>query len=96
MAVVDRARDRHRHEPVVHEVGDLEIAFRRAGTGAPLVLLHGAVCDSRVWRVELESFAFDGVLHSGSAQVVEDQRGEAGTSTFGARGGVIWQATVRR
>lgn len=35
----------------------LRIAFRRRGTGPPLVLLHGAVCDSRVWRVELESFA---------------------------------------
>lgn len=33
------------------------IGFRREGAGPPLVLLHGAVADSRVWRVELESFA---------------------------------------
>ena len=39
------------------DVAGLRIAFRRRGAGTPLVLLHGAVCDSRVWRVELESFA---------------------------------------
>ena len=35
-------------------VAGLRIGFRRRGAGTPLVLLHGAVCDSRVWRVELE------------------------------------------
>jgi pimeloyl-ACP methyl ester carboxylesterase len=39
------------------DVAGLRIGFRRRGAGTPLVLLHGAVCDSRVWRVELESFA---------------------------------------
>lgn len=39
------------------EVDGLRIAYRRRGSGVPLVLLHGAVCDSRVWRVELERFA---------------------------------------
>jgi len=34
-----------------------EIAFRRAGSGPPLVLLHGFLCDSRVWRTQLESLA---------------------------------------
>ena len=29
------------------------IAYRRAGSGAPLVLLHGFLCDSRVWRRQL-------------------------------------------
>ena len=38
-------------------VGDLTIAHRRRGRGPALLLLHGAVCDSRVWRVELESFS---------------------------------------
>jgi pimeloyl-ACP methyl ester carboxylesterase len=33
------------------------VAFRRRGTGPGLLLLHGAVSDSRVWRVELETFA---------------------------------------
>lgn len=37
-------------------VGPLSIAYQRAGHGTPLLLLHGAVCDSRVWRVELETF----------------------------------------
>src|SRR5262245_11593433 len=36
----------------------LRIAYRRSGsTGPPLVLVHGAVCDSRVWRVELETLS---------------------------------------
>lgn len=39
------------------DVAGLRIGFRRRGAGTPLVLLHGAVGDSRVWRVELESFA---------------------------------------
>ena len=39
------------------DVDGLRIAYRRRGTGPALVLLHGGVCDSRVWRVELESFA---------------------------------------
>ena len=38
-------------------VGDLEIGYRRAGDGPGMVLLHGAVSDSRVWRLALESFA---------------------------------------
>jgi pimeloyl-ACP methyl ester carboxylesterase len=39
------------------EVDGLQIAYRRRGAGPPLVLLHGAVCDGRVWRVELDAFA---------------------------------------
>jgi pimeloyl-ACP methyl ester carboxylesterase len=35
------------------EVGGLRIAFRRAGEGPPLVLLHGGVSDGREWRAQL-------------------------------------------
>jgi len=38
-------------------ISGLDIAFRRAGHGPPLVLLHGGMCDSRVWRPQLESLA---------------------------------------
>lgn len=38
------------------EIEGLRIAFRRAGEGPCLLLLHGAVCDSRVWRREIELF----------------------------------------
>jgi pimeloyl-ACP methyl ester carboxylesterase len=35
----------------------LRVAFQRRGTGPCLLLLHGAVSDSRVWRVELDSLS---------------------------------------
>jgi pimeloyl-ACP methyl ester carboxylesterase len=35
----------------------LEIAYRRAGTGPPLVLVHGAAEDSRIWRAQLTGLA---------------------------------------
>lgn len=35
-------------------VGGVRIAYRRSGSGAPLVLFHGAFEDSRVWADELE------------------------------------------
>lgn len=39
------------------DVDGLRIAYRRVGTGPPLLLLHGAVSDSRVWRVELDALS---------------------------------------
>jgi pimeloyl-ACP methyl ester carboxylesterase len=39
------------------EVAGLRVAFERAGSGPPLVLVHGAVCDSRVWRPQLDDLA---------------------------------------
>jgi pimeloyl-ACP methyl ester carboxylesterase len=39
------------------EVGGLRIAFERVGAGAPLVLLHGALGDSRNWRRQLEELS---------------------------------------
>jgi pimeloyl-ACP methyl ester carboxylesterase len=39
------------------DVGSLRVAFQRRGDGPCLLLLHGAVSDSRVWRVELESLS---------------------------------------
>jgi pimeloyl-ACP methyl ester carboxylesterase len=39
------------------QVGQHSIAFRRAGSGAPLVLLHGFLSDSRCWRTQLEDLA---------------------------------------
>ena len=38
-------------------VGAQRIAYRRRGDGPCLVLLHGAPCDSRVWRTQLESLS---------------------------------------
>ncbi len=39
------------------DVVGIRIAFQRRGDGPCLLLLHGAVSDSRVWRVELESLS---------------------------------------
>jgi pimeloyl-ACP methyl ester carboxylesterase len=39
------------------QVGGLRVAYRRAGQGAPLVLLHGGLADSREWRRQLEGLA---------------------------------------
>ena len=39
------------------EVGGLRIAYRRAGQGPPLVLLHGGLADSREWRRQLDGLA---------------------------------------
>jgi pimeloyl-ACP methyl ester carboxylesterase len=35
-------------------VGGVRIAYRRRGSGAPLVLFHGAFEDSRIWAAEFE------------------------------------------
>ncbi|ACV78978.1 alpha/beta fold hydrolase [Nakamurella multipartita] len=39
------------------DVGGRRIAFRRAGTGPPVLLVHGAMADSRDWHHQLEAFA---------------------------------------
>jgi pimeloyl-ACP methyl ester carboxylesterase len=39
------------------EVEGLEIAFQRAGAGPPLILVHGGISDSRVWRAQLEDLS---------------------------------------
>lgn len=42
------------------EVGGLEIAYERAGSGPPLVLLHGYVGDgATTWRRQLEGLSDD-------------------------------------
>lgn len=39
------------------EVAGLTLAYQRAGQGPPLVLLHGAYEDSRIWRRQLDGLA---------------------------------------
>lgn len=39
------------------EVGPHRIAYRDEGGGAPLVLLHGFLCDSRCWRPQLAALS---------------------------------------
>jgi pimeloyl-ACP methyl ester carboxylesterase len=41
----------------VVRVDGLEIAYRRAGGGPPLVLVHGGACDGRLWRPQLAALA---------------------------------------
>ncbi len=44
------------------EIGGLEIAFERTGSGPPLVLLHGGLSDGREWRRQLDGLAADFTL----------------------------------
>jgi pimeloyl-ACP methyl ester carboxylesterase len=39
------------------KIGGLRIAFERKGQGPPLVLLHGALSDSRMWRRQLDELS---------------------------------------
>ena len=41
----------------VVRANELEIAYERAGEGAPLVLVHGAAEDGRIWRPQLAALA---------------------------------------
>lgn len=41
------------------DVGGIQIAYTRAGSGPPLVLLHGAPADSRTWQWMLPDLARD-------------------------------------
>lgn len=38
-------------------LGDLRIAYTRAGNGPPLILLHGGMDDSRLWRRQVDGLA---------------------------------------
>ncbi len=39
------------------DIAALRIAYERAGTGSPLILLHGGLGDSRDWRRQIPDFA---------------------------------------
>ncbi|HEX7297957.1 MAG TPA: alpha/beta fold hydrolase [Solirubrobacteraceae bacterium] len=39
------------------EIDGLQVAYQRAGDGPSLVLLHGAIADSRVWRPQIEALS---------------------------------------
>jgi pimeloyl-ACP methyl ester carboxylesterase len=63
------------------DVGGLRIAYRRAGQGPPVVLLHGGLSDSREWRRQLEDLsnaytvvAWDAPGCGGSSDPDEDFR----------------------
>jgi len=36
---------------------DMTIAYEQKGNGPPLVLLHGALSDSRTWHHQIETFS---------------------------------------
>ena len=39
------------------EVNSYEMAYQEAGSGAPLLLVHGSINDYRVWAAQLPEFA---------------------------------------
>ena len=52
----------------------LEIAYRRAGEGSPLVLVHGAAVDSRSWQPQLDALSDEFTV------VAWDEPGAGGSS----------------
>jgi pimeloyl-ACP methyl ester carboxylesterase len=48
---------KQRHRVLEVDVGGLRIAYRRAGEGPPLVLLHGGLSDGREWRRQLDGLS---------------------------------------
>jgi pimeloyl-ACP methyl ester carboxylesterase len=65
--MIDRTRPRERDDPFTRaegaahplppvervDIAGISVAYRRAGTGPPIVLLHGAYQDSRFWSRQL-------------------------------------------
>ena len=45
-------------------VNGYDMAYIEQGAGAPLVLLHGAMCDLRYWAPQMETFGADGIGRS--------------------------------
>jgi pimeloyl-ACP methyl ester carboxylesterase len=39
------------------DIDERAVAYRRVGSGTPLLFLHGFLCDSRVWRPQLSELA---------------------------------------
>lgn len=39
------------------EIDGLQVAYEKAGTGPPLVLLHGFFCDRSLWRAQLDGLS---------------------------------------
>jgi len=57
MADLSSSSDRSERLVESIEVGGLHIAYRRAGEGPPLVLLHGGPTNGREWRNQLEGLS---------------------------------------
>ena len=56
------------------DLGGLRIAYRRAGTGPPLVLLHGGFgFDSRSWRSQFDALADDFTVVAWDAPVADSR-----------------------
>jgi pimeloyl-ACP methyl ester carboxylesterase len=68
--------------PSIVQIGQLRVAYRRAGDGLPIVLLHGILSDSRAWSRQLADLADEFTL------VAWDAPGAGGSSdppaSFGA------------
>jgi pimeloyl-ACP methyl ester carboxylesterase len=75
------------------DVGGLELAYRRAGSGPVLVLLHGAYEDSRIWEHQFEDLsdeftviAWDAPGCGGSDDLPEGYAGSYGAVLAGFLG----------
>ncbi|UYO00798.1 MAG: alpha/beta hydrolase [Devosia sp.] len=63
-------------EPFSIEVGGASLACWELGEGLPVVFLHAGVCDSRMWRNQMQA-----VADSGWRAIAYDRRGHGETRT---------------
>lgn len=63
-------------EPFTLEIEDASFAGLEAGEGIPVVFLHAGVCDSRMWKNQIEA-----VAAAGFWGIAYDRRGFGGTNS---------------
>jgi pimeloyl-ACP methyl ester carboxylesterase len=69
-------------------VGGLDVAYDRAGSGPPLVLVHGAGGDAREWRPQVAGLSDDFMV------IAWDEPGAGRSSDVPADFGLDWYATA--
>lgn len=73
------------------EVDGQTIAYRQAGQGPALVLLHGFLCDSRCWRHQLSHLSDQFSVVAWDAPGAGSPSGSSGRISSACRGAASWR-----